>query len=276
MGSARSGAGLIPLVLALPLGMLSYGCASLGSYPPPTAEKVESSRAGGNISMPMDSCMTDQCHVDIRSIKEPHAPVRERLCGACHIQRATDHPIRAGKEFGPSRSTLEETCFSCHEVLAKELSKATVLHAPVARGTCQVCHAPHGTDLPMLFPIFVLVNEWEPPYGPPHVDSVNLCWQCHDRNMIVESRATGVTQFRNRERNLHYLHVAKPKNRGCRVCHETHAGRQAALFRDATPFGTAGWKLPLTLIVTRDGGTCVVGCHKPRSYEREPAIPAHP
>lgn len=277
MRYSRSCAGLTPSVLALFLGMSSYSCTSLGSHPvPPTPVKVGSLRVRGNVSMPTYNCITAQCHVDIRSIKNPHSPVRERRCGACHIQSAADHPSRAGKEFSPSGSTLVEMCFSCHEALAKELREATVLHAPVADGKCQVCHAPHGTDFPMLFPVFVLVNEWEPPFGPPHVDTVKLCWQCHDRNMIVESMATGVTQFRDSERNFHYLHVAKPKNRGCRVCHQTHAARQAALFRDDTPFGTAGWKLPLKLTVTWDGGSCVVGCHKPRSYERGRSIPAYP
>ncbi|PLX46332.1 MAG: cytochrome C, partial [Deltaproteobacteria bacterium] len=68
---------------------------------------------------------------------------------------------------------------------------------------------------------------------------------------------------------LHYLHVNKdPKGRSCKACHEVHAGNQDKHIRKEVPFG-AKWKLPVNYTKTDTGGNCVVGCHKPKDYDRE-------
>lgn len=213
-------------------------------------------------------CLTANCHARFLKIKRAHAPVRERQCGACHLQVASNHPGTNGAEFTLPAGSLSDLCLRCHESLRKEFQVATVFHKPVEDGKCGVCHDPHGTDLPMLFQNVAWKSEWEWPYGPPQLEVTKLCWQCHDRKMIFEDEATAVTGFRHGNRNLHYFHVNYRKGRTCKACHETHAGRHEKLFRESVPFGTGGWKLPISVTLTEDGGSCIVGCHRPQSYSR--------
>lgn len=215
-----------------------------------------------------DNCFTATCHAIILAIKIPHAPVRDRLCGTCHLQVHADHPGRAGDEYSLSTVTVSELCLQCHETLKNRLQAASVVHRPVEEGRCGACHEPHGTDLPTLFPRVALRSEGEWPCGPQEVETTKLCWQCHDRMMIAGDESRPVTRFRDGDRNLHYLHANFRKRRKCTACHEVHAGQHDKLFRDSVPFGTAGWQLPINITLTRDGGYCIVGCHVPRTYSR--------
>lgn len=53
-----------------------------------------------------------------------------------------------------------------------------------------------------------------------------------------------------------------PKRRGCKACHEVQAGNQDKHVRDEVESGT--WVLPIHSAKTKTGGTCVVGCPKPK------------
>jgi hypothetical protein len=66
---------------------------------------------------------------------------------------------------------------------------------------------------------------------------------------------------------MHFLHVNKEKGRSCKACHEVHAGNQDKHVRKEVPFG-GSWKLPVNFTKTPNGGSCVVGCHKPKAYDR--------
>ena len=68
---------------------------------------------------------------------------------------------------------------------------------------------------------------------------------------------------------MHYLHVNKEvKGRSCKACHEPHASSQMKHIRESVPFGSVNWELPVTYTKTDDGGSCVVGCHAPKEYNR--------
>lgn len=224
------------------------------------------------------ACVSAACHAELGRLKQPHAPVREGRCDACHAQRAPGHPEGAGPEFRLAQERRDVLCYACHDALAAQLRAATSKHAPVAQGECGACHAPHGSDSFGLFRSVTWRSEWEYPYGPPRIDLTKLCWECHDRRMLQGDEPVGeVTRFRDGERNLHRLHVRdQPGGRGCKSCHETHAGRQPSLMRDSVPFGTGGWRLPVRFTPTTTGGACVVGCHRPQEYDRAKAKGARP
>jgi hypothetical protein len=100
--------------------------------------------------------------------------------------------------------------------------------------------------------------------------SYDLCWRCHERSIVLEEKTGRVTGFRNGTRNLHFVHVNQRKGRSCKACHTTEAqSSQDSLMRDAVPFGSGGWKLPIQFTRFDTGGNCVVGCHREMTYDRD-------
>jgi hypothetical protein len=83
----------------------------------------------------------------------------------------------------------------------------------------------------------------------------------------MDQRTTVLTNFRNGDRNLHYLHVNRKKGRTCISCHEVHAGSQEMQIRTLTPFGA--WEIPIKYAKTPTGGKCLESCHVLKEYDRE-------
>ena len=86
----------------------------------------------------------------------------------------------------------------------------------------------------------------------------------------------GDTDFRKGEENLHSLHLkggAKPNKYGfikkkdgqtCVACHLPHSSLQDRLIR--TEFECKGiFCYTMRFMPNSSGGTCVVGCHKPKT-----------
>jgi predicted CXXCH cytochrome family protein len=90
---------------------------------------------------------------------------------------------------------------------------------------------------------------------------------------VVAPSAKGLTNFRNGDKNLHFVHVNQAKGRTCRACHEVHASKRPFHIREAVPFGDSGWELEINYQRSQDGGSCSPGCHKTRAYSRSEAAP---
>ncbi|MHC4773878.1 MAG: cytochrome c3 family protein [Planctomycetota bacterium] len=224
------------------------------------------------------------CHETIRHTVETastqHAAVTtERSCLNCHEPHASDYPRILQTEM----MTL---CFECHDReitlasggklgnIKRVIETGTSLHGPVAQNNCAACHQIHGGEFFRL-----LIQEYPPEfYAPFKEESYALCFNCHDRNVVRDARTTSLTNFRNGDVNLHFLHVNKDKKgRTCRACHETHASNRQNHIREAVPFGTGGWMLPIQFEELADGGRCAPGCHFPYEYNRvEPVIYERP
>lgn len=201
-----------------------------------------------------------------------HAAVSDgRSCRNCHDPHGSDYPAVLV-------SNMLDVCLSCHDREVKlpdgtrlinmraVLKSGRNLHGPIAQGDCAgACHQVHGGDN------FRLLTEKYPPqfYAPFREESYALCFACHDRQLVYDERTTRLTNFRNGDHNMHYLHVnRKHKGRTCRACHETHASSKPKHIRDSVPFGSGGWKLPINFEITETGGGCSPGCHRPYGYDR--------
>jgi predicted CXXCH cytochrome family protein len=103
----------------------------------------------------------------------------------------------------------------------------------------------------------------------PYTDTeFSLCFDCHDRDLLRYADTSFATNFRDGERNLHFLHVNDPqKGRSCTLCHAIHGADNPTLIAASVPFGQ--WQLPLKFVKTATGGSCSPGCHKPYAYDRE-------
>lgn len=196
-----------------------------------------------------------RCHdAGTFAAKNGHAPVASGSCLECHDPHHSDN-----------RALLKgdgaELCFLCHD---KKLARGVSIHKPVADGSCTACHAPHGSSwtkiLKAAFP--------EPFYLPYDQGNFALCFDCHAREIAQDRRTDTKTGFRNGDYNLHYIHINRQdKGRSCKTCHDPHASGQPRLVKEKIPgFGT--WEIPIRYTKTDTGGTCVVGCHKPKSYDR--------
>jgi len=200
-----------------------------------------------------------KCHKNIAetvtTAAVPHPALSaEQGCIECHSPHATDNPKLLTKP-------LQDTCLGCHKNIIT--AAMTVLHGPVKDGACTACHQPHGGANAKL-----LVRAFSTDTYVPYSDTeYALCFGCHKRDLVQYPDTSFATNFRDGERNLHFLHVNRAKGRSCKLCHAIHGSANDRLVPENVSFGK--WKLPLKYVKTETGGGCSPGCHKPATYDRK-------
>lgn len=199
------------------------------------------------------------CHSEVQDTvtkaKVSHPALDMQGCVGCHSPHASDHP-------GLLLSAQVDTCVECHDSIHSKQMK--VLHGADHSGKCTDCHAPHGADFEHL-----LVGEFpSSPYVPYTDSEFALCFKCHKRELLQFPETSFATEFRDGEKNLHYVHVnKKEKARSCALCHSQHGSNNPKLIADSVKFGQ--WDLPIKFTKTETGGGCAPGCHKPLYYDRK-------
>ncbi len=183
------------------------------------------------------------------------ALLMEKGCASCHSPHASDNERML-------LNPIKDTCVSCHDSVIPKNAK--VLHGPNNDGKCTRCHEPHGSQNDHL-----LVAKFPEDAYVPYTDTeFALCFTCHKRDLLEHPDTSYATNFRNGEKNLHYVHVNnKQKARSCKLCHAFHGSPNPMLIADTVPFGK--WNLPLKFVKTETGGGCSPGCHNPRYYDRK-------
>lgn len=200
------------------------------------------------------STLCAQCHRKPFADPVLHKPVADGNCIGCH------DPHAAG-----SRNLLKgfssELCHLCHDPAPFQ---GVSVHKPVEDGDCGACHRPHGSRYPKLlqhsYPSGI--------YGVFSEQTYALCFDCHDPSLVTDPLTATATRFRNGDQNLHYRHIMlNERGRSCSVCHDIHASNQDHLI---TPLvkGFGSWEIPISYVADTSGGTCIAGCHKPKSYDR--------
>ena len=218
-------------------------------------------------------CM--ECHEPISEIIEKaiftHEPITaDNKCANCHEPHGGNVPgLLVDQEVN--------LCLDCHDE-PFETSNGSIInmkawieenpehHGPIREGNCSLCHQPHGSQH-----FRILTHEYPRKfYSPFSMDVYDLCFQCHEDTLVLDERTTALTDFRNGDKNLHYIHVNRERGRTCRACHEVHAGTKPKRMKDFVPYGN--WKYPVNFELAVDGGKCAPGCHLPRAYNREQEI----
>ncbi len=216
-----------------------------------------------------DLCMS--CHEEIHNSVESASLVHGALtddnsCLNCHSAHASDIP----KILKADSSAL---CLDCHNrsyaagtrVIANielKLRNSKSVHAAIAENGCLACHLPHTSER------FSLLAKEFPDHkyasGP---GSFALCFDCHDKALLIEEFTTTATNFRNEDQNLHFLHSNGDKGRNCNLCHDVHGSMNEHLIRTKAKFGN--WDMPLIYTLAENGGSCATGCHSTKVYERQ-------
>ncbi|MBI1336891.1 MAG: hypothetical protein GC164_08005 [Phycisphaera sp.] len=208
--------------------------------------KVESAAVSHDALFEKQSCAN--CH-------NPHAAGRtallgdreDKLCMTCH-----NEPVKAhdGREIASMTDTLSRK----------------FLHGPVRSGDCTACHNVHGSSYTRLltkaFP--------ESFYAKFDLRNYVLCFSCHDKELVLDEKTASLTNFRDGDENLHYVHVHKAeKGRTCKTCHSIHGSDLPNHMASDVPFEGSNWPMPIKFEKTTDGGSCSPGCHEPKTYSRD-------
>lgn len=211
------------------------------------------------------------CHDGLKSeldtIKNIHGALKEKKgCINCHSPHSsTEKKLLVSEE--------RELCLSCHDQdvtangkkvrnIKKLLATSKVIHPPLKSDGCVVCHQPHGSSNNyLLYGKFPVGN-----YSPAKRENFSFCWDCHDSDIFGVAVNDTKTNFRDGNRNLHYLHRMGKNGRSCIVCHNVHASKNEHLIEDRVKFGV--WEMPIRYTPTKNGGSCFPGCHSERSYSR--------
>jgi predicted CXXCH cytochrome family protein len=202
-----------------------------------------------------------KCHTRMKEHIEnstvQHTALKKGECTSCHTAHSSNYPRQL-------KAPARDNCYVCHTEMGAQIATAKRLHGPVQQNDCYACHDPHGSNYTM-----VLKKEFPANFYMPYkTEYYALCFDCHNKDIALNQFTTKLTDFRNGDTNMHFLHVNKdPKGRSCKACHEVHAGNQDKHIRLEVPFGKK-WTLPVQFTKTENGGRCVVGCHKPKDYDR--------
>ena len=220
-----------------------------------------------------DICL--MCHVDkkehIATVSSKHGAIeRPNKCQECHDPHGTN------TEKMIKSDSIKNMCLSCHneklkttetgyvlDNLAKHLEQNPDHHGPILWNDCATCHNPHGSDN------FRMLNKPFPAKFYAKFDKDNLlCLNCHEPEKFTEKTTTTSTNFRNGDKNIHWLHVASTdKGRTCRACHDFHGTKGTEHhIRKKTKFGKINF--PLRFKPTENGGSCAPACHARRFYDR--------
>jgi predicted CXXCH cytochrome family protein len=187
-----------------------------------------------------------------------HGPAVAGSCVMCH----THH---GGDDAAMMKLPGNTFCLACHPGIKETIDNSLFQHEPVANGRCWDCHTAHASD----FKPLLRARYPRDFYAPFKVENYALCFNCHNKTAFVYEYTTEATAFRNQNMNLHYFHVNRtPKGRVCKSCHGVHGANQVSLLMSEVP-GFGKWEIPLHLKEDQDGGTCYVGCHRPKSYNRK-------
>ena len=157
-------------------------------------------------------------------------------------------------------------------IQTEALSRSVILLACPARGSQGQPHwscpsERHGSASPQC--AWALAKEYPSQfYAPFQKENYELCFGCHSEDLVLTKETSDLTDFRNGDLNLHYLHVNKERRgRTCRSCHATHASNLPNHVRESVPYGT--WSLPIGFNKKSSGGSCTPGCHLPKDYDRK-------
>ena len=206
------------------------------------------------------------CHEEGEQQSHTHAPHKNGDCLGCHKAHGSSEPSLL-------RSPDPGICLSCHTReyrsdstnttnIGRLLQGGMLAHSAIPGGGCLSCHKAHGSEFRVL-----LVSPYpEEEYLPALSENFELCFLCHDTDLLEAEETEWGTGFRDGKRNLHQLHISGSKGRNCRMCHNIHGALQPFLVEEVVGFGS--WEMRMNFVPEEQGGSCLPGCHGKLSYRR--------
>lgn len=206
------------------------------------------------------------CHEEAEPKTHTHLVVKEGNCMGCHNAHGSN-------ELSLLKLAEPDLCLSCHDRdysgdstetqnIKRLVQGKMKAHSAIESGGCRSCHQAHGSDYASL-----LVEAYpEEDYLPAQSENFQLCFLCHESELLTARETDRATGFRNGNQNLHWLHINGNKGRNCRMCHNIHGSAQAYLVEERVGFGS--WEMRMNFVPVEQGGSCLPGCHGKLSYVR--------
>jgi len=70
---------------------------------------------------------------------------------------------------------------------------------------------------------------------PADIKKYDLCFQCHEKELVLSEKTASLTNFRDGDENLHFIHVNREsKGRSCKSCHNVHGSTNVRLLKAGT------------------------------------------
>lgn len=210
------------------------------------------------------------CHSDFQeksdTLRVVHGPMKDQSsCINCHNPHSS-----------PNKTLLidgtNDLCLNCHNRtiagdsvkirnIRQSITNAKSIHQAI-EGGCVTCHNPHFSEKRALlagnFPSGQYINAT--------AENLELCFMCHDTDLLEAKTTENRTNFRNGKTNLHYVHVKSEKGRNCTMCHDVHGSVNERLIVDKLKFGN--WEMKIKFVPAENGGSCLTACHSEKKYDR--------
>ncbi|MFV2082363.1 MAG: cytochrome c3 family protein, partial [bacterium] len=182
-----------------------------------------------------EDCSTAKCHSSMGKAEFVHVPVAVGQCTVCHKGRKANHPTKRnkGNDF-KLRTEGKDLCFLCHD----RNDMAAVVHGPIAKGACTVCHDPHqsnnekqlkkGTTSLLCFSCHEdnMTNR-KVVHGPVAAGDCNICHNPHSSDFkgMVEFKGSELCFLCHLDRRAQFeqKYKHKPAAENCALCHDTHS-----------------------------------------------------
>ena len=168
------------------------------------------------------------CHQQVISTSNTHAPATNWLCLDCHNGKFGEYNMDdegASKYLAPD--PIAKTCGSCHDTV-EEWNMNKYTHGPVNDGRCERCHNPHGSKNEF----FLRKNIWD------------ICTTCHAEKAngkhVIPAIGFGRPTKDGGHPTKDRMDPARPgREFTCSSCHNPHGSGGIFLLRmkGSMPFG---------------------------------------
>ncbi len=175
-----------------------------------------------------------------------HDGIAEKIKNSKNIHRVENDKIKCNSCHSPHASPFnkiliekqETLCFNCHnneiktkdrviENIEEKIKTSKYKHSVMESEACNICHDPHATNNSSLLISAFPKDE----YVEAAVEAFELCFNCHDSGLLTEEDTNSATNFRDGNKNLHFLHINGAKGRNCNICHDIHASKNKYLIK---------------------------------------------
>ena len=187
-----------------------------------------------------ESCVTADCHANVKDHKVLHGPVNVNACDACHtLVDAKAHTYKLAREKA-------ETCTFCHVI---EVPEGATLHEPLVTRDCTGCHDPHGgfdsnsLKKPTMNELCASCHQdvtanMEFIHGPVAAGACGMCHQAHASTkpkLLVETGrelcVTCHTEMNDQLSKVTFVH--EPVKEDCMNCHDAHGSNFPMFIRES-------------------------------------------
>jgi predicted CXXCH cytochrome family protein len=235
---------IVVLIIFLLMASLSYTYYTTAAVTESTIAEQQVKKHAPSPSA--KSCLTSECHQELKKEKYVHPNIKENKCVICHEPAKGSTHYQSGKKHTFTlKGNDAELCFPCHKIGQKEY-----VHETIKKGICLECHNAHQSRYPKLLksvPIATIclkchvkgIFRGKTIHGPVALGHCNICHEPHESYYESLTRGEATEECfkchekEKKEFDKEYVH--KPVREDCNDCHDPHASPEVNRLRLPSP-----------------------------------------